>query len=288
MNHPAADPPTARRIDLHTHSTVSDGTLSPGDLVREAARLGVGTIALTDHDTIDGVRDATDAGREVGVEVVPGVELGTSVERREHHILGYVVDIDDRAFRAALDDLAARRLRRAETMLERLAAVGVHVPLAEVLAEAGSGTVGCPHLARVLIARGHVTDIGEAFERFLKFGRPAYVPRQPFPPEEAIAVILRAGGVPVLAHPFSTGDPQVAVERLKPAGLKGLEVYYGEYDDEQRASLKSLADRFGLIPTGGSDYHGPGYRSGRDLGAPPVPTDTVDRLRAAAGNSQAR
>ncbi len=288
MNHPAAIPPTARRIDLHTHSTVSDGMLSPDDLVREAAQLGVEIMALTDHDTVDGVPEAMETGRTIGVEVVPGVELGTSVERREHHILGYLVDIDDRVFRAALEDLAARRLRRAETMIQRLAEAGVAVSLAEVLAEAGNGTVGRPHLARVLIAHGYVADIGEAFERFLKFGRPAYVPRQPFPPEEAIALILQAGGVPALAHPFSTGDPQAANERLKPAGLQGLEVYYGEYDHAQRASLKSLADRFGLIPTGGSDYHGPAYRAGRDLGAPPVPADTVERLRAAAGNAPPR
>jgi predicted metal-dependent phosphoesterase TrpH len=171
-------------------------------------------------------------------------------------------------------------------MVGRLADVGVSITLGEVLAEAGPGTVGRPHLARVLIAHGYATDVGDAFDRYLRAGRPAYVPRQPFPPEEAIDLILRAGGVPVLAHPFSTGDPTAAVARLQPAGLLGLEVYYGEYDDEQRAELRALADRTGLIPTGGSDFHGFGYRAGRDLGGPPVPADTVERLRAAADTTQ--
>lgn len=269
-------------IDLHTHSTTSDGTLSPGDLVREAARLRLATIALTDHDTVDGVPKAITTGRTIGIEVVPGVELGTSVERREHHILGYFVDVDDKSFLADLNELAARRRHRAATMVERLAAIGVTVPLAEVLELAGDGTVGRPHIARVLIAHGYVANIGEAFDRYLKHGRPAYVPRQPFSPEEAIALILRAGGVPVLAHPLSTGDPEVAMARLLPAGLGGIEVYYGEYDDVTRADLRALADHHGLIPTGGSDYHGPGYRAGRELGSAPVPPDTVDRLHAAS------
>ncbi len=271
----------ANRIDLHTHSTVSDGLLSPDALVRAAARGGLTTLALTDHDTIDGVQEAIDTGQEVGVEIVPGVELGTSVERREHHILGYFVDIARTSFRADLDELASRRVRRATLMVERLADAGVPITLNDVLAVAGHGTVGRPHLARVLIAHGFATDVSDAFEKYLKAGRPAYVPRQPFPPEEAIDLILRAGGVPVLAHPFSTGDPVAAVARLQPAGLLGLEVYYGEYDDDQRGFLRSLADRTGLIPTGGSDFHGFGYRSGRELGSPPVPEDTVDRLRAA-------
>lgn len=269
-------------IDLHTHSTVSDGTLTPGDLIREAARVGLRTLALTDHDTIDGVAMARATGQELGIDVVPGVELGTSVERREHHILGYFVDIDDPAFQAALVDLAARRMRRAEAMVERLAAVGVSVPLADVLREAGSGTVGRPHLARVLIAHGHAETVNNAFERYLKHGMPAYVPREPFPPEEAIALVLSAGGVAVLAHPWSTGDPEAAVARLLPAGLGGLEVYYGEYDDATRETLRQLADRAGLIPTGGSDFHGPGYRAGRELGGAPVPDDTVARLRELA------
>lgn len=272
----------ANRIDLHTHSTVSDGLLLPGDLVREAARAGLSALALTDHDTIGGVQEAIDTGREVSVEVVPGVELGTSVERREHHILGYFVDITMPEFRAELDDLANRRIRRATLMVERLAEVDVSITLDEVLAVAGHGTVGRPHLARVLIAHGYASDVSDAFERYLKAGRPAYVPRQPFPPEEAIALILKAGGAPVLAHPFSTGDPAAAVARLQPAGLLGLEVYYGEYDDAQRGMLRDLADRTGLIPTGGSDFHGFGYRAGRDLGGPPVPADTIERLRAAS------
>lgn len=273
---------TANPVDLHTHSTASDGLLRPADLVREAGRLGVLTISLTDHDTIDGLAEAQRAGAELGVEVIPGVELGSSIERHEHHLLGYFIEPDSDRLRQDLAELAARRRVRVETMVARLNEVGVRLTLDEVYAEAGRGSVGRPHVARVLVASGQVGSIGEAFDRYLKFGQPGYVPRQPFTPEEAVAMISRAGGVPVLAHPLSTGDPESAIRRLRPAGLMGLEVFYGEYRPAIWEQLAGLARTYGLIATGGSDYHGPNYRAGRDLGGPPVPPDTVERLRAAA------
>lgn len=271
----------ANTVDLHTHSTASDGLLSPADLVREAGRLGVRTISLTDHDTIDGLAEAQRAGAGFGVEVIPGVELGSSIERHEHHLLGYFIEPGSDTLRRDLSELAARRRVRVETMVTRLNEVGVRLTLDEVYAEAGRGSVGRPHVARVLVASGQVGSIAEAFDRFLKFGQPGYVPRQPFTPEEAVAMIIRAGGAPVLAHPLSTGDPEAAVRRLRPAGLLGLEVFYGEYRPAIWEELAGLARTYDLIATGGSDYHGPNYRAGRELGGPPVPPDTVERLRAA-------
>jgi 3',5'-nucleoside bisphosphate phosphatase len=269
-------------VDLHTHSTASDGLLAPQELVEEAARRGLTTIALTDHDTVRGVDEAVAAGERLGVEVIPGVELGSDVAGREVHLLGYFVDPTSSALLAALQGLAARRRDRMALMVARLNDLGVPVALDEVLALAGPGSVGRPHLARALVGRGVATSVSDAFDRFLAAGRPAYVRRQPFTPEEAVALILAAGGVPTLAHPLTTGDPEAMVERLNPAGLAGLEVYYGEYDAETREWLRALADRHGMVPTGGSDYHGEGFKPGRNLGGAAVPPACLALLRAAA------
>jgi predicted metal-dependent phosphoesterase TrpH len=268
-------------IDLHTHSTASDGLLAPRALVAAAAERGLTTIALTDHDTVRGLAEAEAAGREFGVEVVPSLELGSDVARKEVHLLGYFVDPAAPLLLATLATLAARRRDRMALMVARLNELGVAVGLDEVLALAGSGSVGRPHLARALVARGAVSSVGDAFDRYLAAGRPAFVRRQPFSPEEAVELILCAGGIPTLAHPLTTGDPEAMIERLLSVGLAGLEVYYGEYDAATRHELRTLADRYDLIPTGGSDYHGEGFRHGRDLGGASVPSECVDRLRAA-------
>ena len=267
--------------DLHTHSTASDGLLAPAALVEEAVRRGLRAIALTDHDTVDGLAEAIAAGARRGVEVVPGVELGTDARPHEVHLLGYFVDRRSRRLREALAAQAEHRRQRAARMVERLNELGIEVTLAEVLALAGSGTVGRPHLARAIVARGAAADVAEAFDRYLASGRPAYVHRQALSPEAAVALVRAAGGVPVLAHPLTTGDPEATVARLLPAGLGGIEVDYGEYDAAARAALRALADRHGLIATGGSDYHGPGHKHGRELGGAVVSAATVDLLRRA-------
>jgi predicted metal-dependent phosphoesterase TrpH len=275
-------------IDLHTHSTASDGLLSPRELVAAAARRGVTTLALTDHDTVSGLAAAGEAGAQLGVEVIPGVELGSDVARREVHLLGYYVDPSSGPLLAALAGLAARRRDRMAEMVDRLNGLGVSVTLDEVQELAGSGSVGRPHLARALVARGAATDVADAFDRYLAAGRPAYVRRQPFSPEEAVALVRAAGGVPVLAHPLTTGDPAAVIERLRPVGLVGLEVYYGEYDEATRRSLGALADRHDLLATGGSDYHGEGFKAGRDLGGAAVPATCLVALRAAGDAARAR
>lgn len=257
--------------------------LAPAALIAYAAERGVRVLGLTDHDTVGGIAEATTAGVTYGVEVIPGVELSTQVEGRDVHILGYLVDPNDPALLARLSELARRRRGRIERMVARLNEIGVPVSLARVFEMAGQGSVGRPHVARAMIEYGYVADVREAFDRYLAMGRPGYVPRDPFPPEEAVSLIRQAGGVPVLAHPGTTGDTEGTIRRLLPVGLLGLEVYYGEYDDETRHRLEETADRHGLIPTGGSDFHAPGFKPARDIGRAPVPEETVARLQAATG-----
>lgn len=271
-------------VDLHTHSIHSDGTLAPAALVQEAARRGLRVLGLTDHDTLDGLAEAEAEADRLGLELVPGVELSTGGQggEPEIHLLGYFVDREDPELRAGLTGFAGARIERMGLILERLASAGVPVEPERVRRLAGPGTVGRPHIARALIERGHVADMGEAFDRYLASGRPGFVPRPKVEPERGVALIRAAGGVAVLAHPFGTGEVEAVVARLVPVGLGGMEVYYGEYDERARAELGAVAARWGLIPTGGSDFHGPGVKAGRELGGPPVPATSVARLRAAA------
>ena len=273
------------RIDLHTHTTASDGVLSPGELVHEAKRRGISVLGVTDHDTIDGLDPVVAAANEIGLTVVPGVELSTTVASGEFHLLGYFIDRDDPVFVDKLRELAGSRVWRVRVMLERLRNLGYAVDTDRVLADGDFGSIGRPHVARELMRLGVVASIGEAFDRFLKSGRPAFVPRESFPPEQAISLVLANGGIPVLAHPFSTRDPRAALERLVPAGLRGVEVYYAEYSADQHNFLVQLANEFGLLMTGGSDFHGTPEREGRELGAAPVPASVYERLQAARAAS---
>jgi predicted metal-dependent phosphoesterase TrpH len=269
------------QIDLHTHTTASDGVLSPAELVSEAKRRGISVLGVTDHDTIDGLDAVEAAATAVDITVVPGVELSTTVEVGEFHLLGYYIDRDDAAFVETLHDLARSRVRRVRQMLDQLRSLGYAVEPDRVLAEADSGSIGRPHVARELMRLGVVSTVSEAFDRFLKQGRPGYVPREAFAPEDAIKLVLANGGIPVLAHPFSTRDPEVALRRLVPAGLRGVEVFYASYAEYQHAQLAGLAQQFGLLMTGGSDYHGTTDREGRELGTAPVPASVVAQLNAA-------
>ncbi len=275
---------SAGGVDLHSHSTYSDGTLTPAELVREADQRGVRVLGLTDHDTLDGLDEAEVEASRLGLELVPGVELSTGGRdgEGEIHLLGYFVDRDDLDLRAGLAVYAEARLVRLGRVIDRLAAAGLRVDPDHVKRLAGPGTVGRPHIARALVELGHVASIGEAFDRYLAAGRPGFVPRPRVDPEQGIAQIRAAGGVPVLAHPLGTGDVEATVAWLAPVGLAGLEVYYGEYDAATRNDLRAVADRWGLVATGGSDYHGPNFKPGRELGGSAVPFAAVEHLRGAA------
>lgn len=273
------------RIDLHTHTTASDGQDTPAELVNFAVQQGVSVLGVTDHDTVDAITELQSHTDTAGITLVPGVELSTTVDFAEVHVLGYFVDINDPDFTGALDALSKNRLDRIIRIIEKVRALGYDIDGDAIVAQAEYGSIGRPHVARALMAIGAVKDVNEAFDRFLMAGRPGYIPRDPFSPEDAVRLLVSNNAVPVLAHPFSTRDIEGTVKRLVPEGLKGLETYYAEYSPEQHQHIREIADAWELIPTGGSDYHGVGFRSGRVLGSAPVPQEVVERLFAARENT---
>lgn len=273
--------PLPHSIDLHTHTTASDGEDTPAELVNFAVRQGVSLLAVTDHDTVAALPEVGRLAAAADISFVPGVELSTTVDRAEVHVLGYFVDVDDAGLTEALHSLARSRVRRVQQMIERLQSIGFDIDGDAILAQADFGSIGRPHVARALIEIGAATDVADAFERFLKAGRPGYVPRESFSPEEAVSLLVEHNVIPVLAHPYTTNDIAGTLKRLVPIGLRGLETYYAEYSAEQHQQLRTIADEWDLIPTGGSDYHGVGFRAGRVLGSAPVPQDVAERLFAA-------
>lgn len=268
-------------IDLHTHTTASDGQDTPAELVTFAVRQGVSVLGVTDHDTVDALAEVQRHAGKAGVTLVPGVELSTTVDRAEVHVLGYFVDINDHGLIDALAEQAAKRFNRIERIIEKVRSLGYDIDGDAILAQAEFGTIGRPHVARALMAIGAATDVSDAFERFLKAGRPGYVPRDPFSPEDAVRLLVKHNAIPVLAHPYSTKDIEGTLKRLVPVGLRGFETYYAEYTPAQHAELRAIADAWELLPTGGSDYHGASFREGRILGSAPVPQEVPERLFAA-------
>lgn len=268
--------------DLHTHTTASDGVLTPAALIREASSLGLGAIAITDHDTTAGVEEGQFEAARRGIECVPGVELGTGDQWGDVHLLGYFVRLDHRSFHDALNDLARQRFGRMRQMVDQLNDSGVPLRIEDVVRFSGTGSAGRPHVARALVDAGHASSVADAFERYVKVGRPGYVPRPKLTPERGIALIREAGGVPVMAHPHAVYDLAASLARLVPNGLAGLETDYGEYDEAKRQAMRLVAEQWDLIPTGGSDFHAVGLKEGRVLGGPRVSLTIVDRLRAAA------
>ncbi|GAC1649367.1 MAG: PHP domain-containing protein [Gemmatimonadaceae bacterium] len=244
----------AEYVDLHAHSTASDGSQSPEGVIQAAVALQLAAIALTDHDTLGGVAVARRAAQEAGIRLVAGVELSVVEGNRETHLLGlHIIDVsglDDAlvAFRAARQD-------RAQRMVATLNTLGIPVGIEAVLTEAGAGAVGRPHVARALVAGGWVADAREAFDRYLGGGRPAHVPKQEFPMSKAINLIHGAGGFAILAHPGYEGT-RARVEGLAAIGLDGLEVLHPSHSAEDVQRLRALADYFRLLKSGGSDWHG--------------------------------
>jgi predicted metal-dependent phosphoesterase TrpH len=257
------------RIDLHTHSRYSDGSLSPRQLVQLAKKKRLRAIALTDHDTVAGVEEALAAGKEFGVEVVPGVEISAQYPPGTMHILGYYIHASNRELLGALEKLQQARAARNPKIIELLQALGLEISTNEVL-DLSAGQVGRPHIARALVNKGYVSSIDEAFSRYLKKGAVAYVEKFRFPPAEAIGVIRRAGGIAVLAHPFTLGmkkpdELSQLVKELREMGLEGMEVFYSDHPGKIAAVYEEIARRLGLVCTGGSDFHG-NFRDHSDLG----------------------
>jgi predicted metal-dependent phosphoesterase TrpH len=258
------------RIDLHIHSTCSDGMLTPRQVVDLAKTAGLCAVALTDHDTVAGIPEALAAGVRVGVEVVAGVEVSALHAPGSMHILGYYLSLTHTELAAVLERLQNGRAARTLEIIHRLKTLGLEITLGEVLRLA-SGQVGRTHIARVLVNRGYVDSVAEAFDRYLKKGRPGYVGRLRLPAEETIGVFRRAGGLAVLAHPSSLAldrprDVSALVERLKAMGLEGIEVFSPYHTREMTTAYKDMACRYGLLCTGGSDFHG-GLSDRANLGA---------------------
>lgn len=273
------------RIDLHTHSAVSDGTDAPADLVRHAAAEGLDVIALCDHDTFDGLAEARAAAPDAGVAVVAGLEMSTEREGVSVHLLAYGCRPDDEPLGAELARIRAGRSGRLPAMLARLAELGLPVTDAEVRAQAHGGpSVGRPHVADAMVARGYVADRAEAFDRWLGDDRPGYVHRYAAPLEASIALVRGAGGVAVLAHPWGRGSraalpPAVLARLVANHGLDGIEVDHTDHDAAARAELRALASGLGVLVTGSSDHHGTG-KPGNPLGCETTGESVYERLLA--------
>ncbi len=275
-------------IDLHLHSSLSDGTDPPGRIAELAAAAGCRALALTDHDTLEGTAEVARRAGELGLTAVPGCELSCSFGGRGAHVLVYWVDPDDSDLGAELVRLRADRVDRNRALVARLGELGMPISYDEVVAEAHTETsVGRPHVAAVLVRHGAASSIPDAFDRWLARGRPAHVPKARLAMADACALARGAGGVAVLAHPLTLGlsgrQLDAAVAELAAAGFAGLEARYARYDRHQRAALVRLAQRHGLVATGGSDYHGTvkaGLAVGVGLGDLAVPDETLDALAA--------
>lgn len=274
-------------IDLHIHSTYSDGTLRPEQLVKMAKAKGLTAIAITDHDTVEGIEEGLAAGELHGLEVIPGLELGT-VHRTTHiHLLGYFFDPGNADLARTLTTIQESRRQRNTRILEKLQRLGVSIDAAEVAQKSPTGQTGRPHIAQVLKEKGLVRTIDEAFTRYLKKGAPAYAARYMIEVVDAIGLIRDAGGLPVLAHPVtidaSLKSLPALVEELVAVGLAGIECYYPVHSARNRKTLNALAATYNLVVTGGSDYHGDirpntTLAGGKNVHVPP---DVLPRLKAA-------
>ena len=272
------------KIDLHIHSTASDGRLSPGDVVRKSAALGLTLMALADHDSTDGNAPAQAAAEAFpGLTVIPAVEINTDVPAGEAHVLGYFIDCENDELQATLARLRNSRQERAQGMIAKLVNLGIHIDWQRVQQLAGSGSIGRPHLAQAMLEKGYIASFKEAFVKYIGRGCPAYVERGKIIPAEAVALVLRANGLPVLAHPFTVNDPEGLITELKAAGLAGIEAYYNSYTATETNRLVSLAHKHNLLPTVGSDYHGLDESNETIIGGVEVPTEVAERLIALAG-----
>lgn len=280
-------PPGDGGADLHTHTAASDGLRSAAAVVARAREIGLHAVAVTDHDTTAGLAEAAAAGRQAGLQVIPGIELSTWSDRwhREIHLLGYGLPADGGTLAPLLAETRRARRERAREIVARLQRLGLDLTWDDVAAQAGAGAVGRPHVARALLRRGLVTSIGEAFDRYLAAGRPAFVPRPRLSPEAGIEALRGAGAVPVLAHPGllrMSLDDATWLESLRRKGLAGIEAFHSRHTHRQVARVLALARRLELLVTGGSDCHGPGPGQPELLGSVRVPSRWVERLLAAA------
>lgn len=265
-----------RSADLHVHTAFSDGTSTPEQVVAIAQEVGLDGLAITDHDTTQAVQRAMQEGRERGIEVIPGIELTAEYQGVEIHILGYLLDFQDARFQERLAGVQRDRVDRIRMICDRLKAIGIGLEPEKVFAFAGAGTVGRLHVARALVSEGFAGSVPEAFQRFIGDKSAAYVAHFRFSPQQAIALIRSVRGVAVLAHPYSLRDEGL-IPVMVEAGLQGIEVFYPEHSAAMTAEYRALARQYGLVMTGGSDFHG-SAKPTVSLGQVTVPWQNIEEL----------
>jgi len=270
-------------VDLHLHTTASDGRLSPAEMIALVAQVGLKVVSVTDHDTTDGLEMALEATKAYPqLTLIPGIELSTDIPGNEIHILGYYIDYKDTEFQLMLERFRISRVGRAKEMVRRLAALGLSVEWERVKEIAGQGTIARPHVAQAMMEKGYISLLQEAFEKYIGRNGPAYVEREKLIPEEAVQLVVQVGGVAVLAHPAQIEGLDSVLESLKAAGLEGIEVYCAQYDAQTIERLAEVAQRHNLLPCGGCDYHALGTPGEHLPGEVGPPMEVVERLRGLA------
>ncbi|MBU0566616.1 PHP domain-containing protein [bacterium] len=269
--------------DLHIHTTASDSTLSPEEVVSCAYRANLKTIAITDHDTIEGIDRAVEEAKKVGLEVIPGVELSSRINKNEAHFLGYYINHRDPTLKEHLKRFKDARQKRGLLITEKLNSIGVEIDYEEVLRLSQGGALGRPHVARALLEAGKVFSIKEAFDKYIGYGGPAHVEKIRLTPGQAIKIIKEAGGIPVFAHPYYVEADDLIPELIKD-GLAGIEVYHPNHDAKVTKHYKKLAIKYGLLITGGSDAHG-SVKEGVTIGQITIPDEMAAKLRKVQDNS---
>lgn len=271
------------KADLHVHTTASDGALKPAQLVSRAVELGLEVIAITDHDSIEGIPEAIAAVKNhPQLMLIPGVEISTDIPNNEIHVLGFFMDVSDNRLNDELARLRISRQTRAAKMSEKLKMLGLPIDYERVLELAGDGSVGRPHIAKVMLENGYINEFKEAFDNYIGRNGPAYVEREKMLPEQAVALVANAGGLPVLAHPANIDELEQLLPLYINKGLIGLETYYHGYDDITITRLTELASAYNLATTGGSDYHNDNDDAGGPLGSVDIPHKSVEKLLSLA------
>ncbi len=274
-------------IDLHAHSTASDGQHAPSEVVRLAWQAGVRHLALTDHDTLDGLEKAQAAARDVGLELICGIEMSTRIDRMDIHVLGHFVNPDHEALRAYTQNQKGERRRRMERMVQKLQALGKPVTMAQVERIAGGSDNLCrPHLARALVEAGTCRSVQDAFTHYIGDDGPAHADQERLEAKDAIRLIRDAGGVATLAHPSVDGMERYHIEKLRDAGMGGLEVYHPDHDARRREKYLRIAQDLDLVPSGGSDFHGDKVAPDRTFGCSQLAPEHFEALRARAGRRE--
>ena len=275
------------RIDLHTHSNVSDGSLTPTEVMKAAKEAGLKAVALTDHDTIDGLQEALQAAKDLDIECIPGIELSALYKDLEVHIVGLFLDLENPQLKNRLDAFRKIRDNRNDRMFAKMQAAGVDITIEKLRALDGDAVITRANIARYLLHIGYVKSIPEAFDKYLNPGMPFFVQKSDITPKDVIETIRENGGIAILAHPltykFSHSELIECIETLKSYGLQGLETYYSTFSEADHRDMKRLADQYGLLHSGGSDFHGnvkPHIQIGKGMGKLVIPYDLLDKMKA--------